>query len=145
MRTPTTLRTALTAILVASGLSAGAQTVYRCGNLYSDAPCPGATAIDASDPRTPAQKAQTDAAARQSAVLANRMEKERHALEKNALRPPPSANRPRGAASSPRTGMHTVDAKPPQARQNVRASPEPFTATALVPPKPPSQEDPRKP
>ena len=47
-----------------------AQTIYRCGNAYSEAPCPGGVAIDVNDRRSAAQKAQTDAAARQAAASA---------------------------------------------------------------------------
>jgi len=32
--------------------SAKAQPVYRCGNEYSQTPCPQARVLDAADPRT---------------------------------------------------------------------------------------------
>ena len=40
---------------------ASGQTVYKCGNGYSQAPCPGGTPVQASDSRTPQDKAQADA------------------------------------------------------------------------------------
>ncbi len=58
------------------------QTIYRCGTAYSQQPCPDAITLDASDTRTPAQKAQTDAATAGAAKMAAQMEKERLAREK---------------------------------------------------------------
>ncbi|MEI7515488.1 MAG: hypothetical protein WCK81_08860 [Betaproteobacteria bacterium] len=65
---------------------AHAQTVYKCGNNYSDTPCPQAVSVPTSDPRTPAQKTQTDRATTQAATLAAQLEKSRHADEADALR-----------------------------------------------------------
>ena len=65
-----------------AGPQASGQTVYRCGTEYSQTPCPGAVVVDASDSRTPAQKAQTDAATAQAARSADKMEKDRLASEK---------------------------------------------------------------
>ena len=75
----------LLAVLLAGttpGPHAWGQTVYRCGSVYSQQPCPGAVAVDASDSRTPAQKAAADAASEQAAKAASKMEKDRLALEK---------------------------------------------------------------
>ena len=58
------------------------QTIYKCGNAYSQSPCPGAVTVDTNDSRTPAQKAQADAMTAQAAKSADKMEKERVALEK---------------------------------------------------------------
>ena len=63
-----------------SGLQA--QTVYKCGNSYSQSPCPGAEAIQASDPRSPDQKLQAEAATRRDAQQAQFLEKQRLAQEK---------------------------------------------------------------
>ncbi len=62
-------------VTLASSLQA--QPIYRCVNSYSQTPCPGGTAIDVQDSRSPAQKAQSDAATAQAARLANEMEKTR--------------------------------------------------------------------
>ena len=76
-----------------------AQTIYRCGNTYSQAPCPGAVPMDLSDARLPEQKKQTDAAAINDARLANIMEQERLAEEQRLL----AGNQPlpQSAASVP--------------------------------------------
>ena len=62
-----------------------AQSIYRCGNTYSQLPCPGALPLDLSDARQPAQKAQTQEAALTDARLAKTMEQERVAEEKRQL------------------------------------------------------------
>jgi hypothetical protein len=74
-----------TALLALTCLQASGQTVYRCGNHYSDLPCTGASTLAIDDSRSAAQKAQTDAATVQARTLAREMERERHALEKSAL------------------------------------------------------------
>jgi hypothetical protein len=45
------------ALLALSG-AGGAAPIYRCGNTYSQTPCPGGKLVDASDPRTAAQRAE---------------------------------------------------------------------------------------
>jgi hypothetical protein len=70
-------------VVYSAGLQA--QSVYRCGNTYSQTPCPGAEPLQLQDSRLPEQKQQTDAAAGQSARLAQTMEKTRIAEEKRLL------------------------------------------------------------
>ena len=41
---------------------AGAQETYKCGNSYSQTPCPGGQKVDADDARSAEQQAQTRAA-----------------------------------------------------------------------------------
>jgi hypothetical protein len=105
--TTTILANALFLIAV-SALSAGAsaQNVYKCGNVYSQTPCPGGVAVDASDSRSSADKTQRDATTVRTAQTADRMEKERLAQEKkdlvaNTPSMSPTAVRPSAAASSP--------------------------------------------
>ena len=62
---------------------AGAQTTYRCGNSYSQQPCPGGTVVDTADPRTSAQKTQAEQATQRDAKLASELEKSRLQKEKN--------------------------------------------------------------
>lgn len=70
--------------LYALSTGVGAQNIYKCGDSYSETPCPGATTIKAQDPRLPAQKKQTDAATKANIQLASKMQKERLAEEKLA-------------------------------------------------------------
>lgn len=79
--------------LVAIGLSGASvlslaqnQTVYRCGAIYSDTPCPQSVTISSSDARSKAQKAQTDEATARSTKLADQLEKNRKADEAAAQR-----------------------------------------------------------
>ena len=70
-------------MVVSMGL--GAQSIYRCGNTYSQTPCPGAEPLLLNDARQPEQKQQTYAAAGQAAKLAQTMEQTRIAEEKRLL------------------------------------------------------------
>ena len=86
-------------LLAVSALSmtATAQVTYRCGNSYSQTPCPDAVIIDTDDKRTREQKAQTDMATQRDAKTANAMEKARLQQESKDL----AANTPALKASSP--------------------------------------------
>ncbi len=54
-----------------------AQTVYRCGNSYSQTPCPGGSAVDATDSRTPEQRKAHEASVRQEKRAGDSLEKSR--------------------------------------------------------------------
>lgn len=72
------------AILVTAVSTMGAtqaQTIYRCGTNYSDTPCGQGVKVPTADPRTPAQKAQTDEATARAGGLAGQLEKARRADE----------------------------------------------------------------
>jgi len=71
---------------------AGAQTIYRCGDSYSQKPCPGGRVVDADDARSASQKSQTDQAVRRDAKAAEALEKARlkdEAKPAQVLLPPP--------------------------------------------------------
>ena len=132
------LSVAALALLVASSLlacwagPAGAQSVYRCGNLYSQQPCADALPLDAADSRTAAQSAQTQAAASRAASSAQRMEKERLAQAAQAVAnsraPAQRAKPPASAASAPMNSpTHSPD------RRKQKKPPEFFTAAAPRP------------
>ena len=78
-----------------SVLSTGAtgQTIYKCGNNYSQAPCPGAESLSVDDVRDSQQKKQTDEAIRQDAKQAQSLEKIRVAQQMAALKPPHIASK----------------------------------------------------
>ena len=73
------------ALAIASAQLA-AQTLYRCGNEYRDTPCPNAIALDARDPRTPAQSAQAQRQTAKEAALAQQMETSRLQAEAAAAK-----------------------------------------------------------
>ncbi len=112
-------RCAALAIVVLLPLTLRAQTIYRCANSYSQTPCPGAVAIAVDDGRTPAQKAQTDAATVQARQQANQMERDRLALERSAMTAPPT----------PKAAQRNKTAKP-AAASKARKSADPAYFTA---------------
>jgi G3E family GTPase len=63
--------------LSALSTMATAQSVYKCGNAYSQKPCADAVVLDVQDSRTPAQKAESDALIKRDSAAANAMEKTR--------------------------------------------------------------------
>ena len=64
---------------------ANAQTLYRCGNTYSQTPCDNGKTIDVTDSRTAAQQKQAAAATSNRVAQAGVLEKERLAREKRVL------------------------------------------------------------
>ena len=117
---------ALIGCLWAAG--AAGQTVYRCGNSYSQTACPGAVIVSADDSRSPAQKAQTDAATRQARQMATQMEQQRVASENAARAAPTQGHAKAGPPSQPTT--KTAGG----ARKKPKKEPEFFTAAAAKDP-----------
>jgi len=78
-------------VVMLSALSANAQSVYRCGNEYSQAPCPLARVVEASDERSEAQRAEARRIAADERLQGAQMERERLAML--------SAQKPGGAIS----------------------------------------------
>ncbi|MBP9059826.1 MAG: DUF4124 domain-containing protein [Rhodoferax sp.] len=117
-------------LIAACALSTGAtaQKTYKCGNSYSQLPCPDGEVIDTADPRTPEQKSQADAATRRDALAADALEKSRLEQEKRALAarpPPPPPAAPSANEISPPQIIYIRKKKPS------RHGPKDFTA--LVP------------
>lgn len=106
------------------GASSWGQTVYRCGNMYGQTPCPGGIAIEVSDSRTPAQKAQTDAATAQAARSADKLEHERKALEQA------QAAKPAARSSSTKPGSSSRAELARSGPLAKKKEPEYFTAGA---------------
>ena len=65
------------ALLAGAALPAAAQGVYRCGDSYSQQPCPGGKRVEVDDARSAVQKSQTDRAVQRDAKAADTMEKAR--------------------------------------------------------------------
>ena len=65
------------AVWVAAAANAAGEEIYRCGDTYSQKPCPGGRAIEAADPRSASQGAQASQAAKRDAKTADAMEKAR--------------------------------------------------------------------
>jgi hypothetical protein len=107
-----TLITALFVAISAFSAPAPAQLAYRCGNSYSQTPCPDGVAVDASDKRTAAQKQEADLATRRDAKTASSMEKARLAQEARDL----AANTPAVKASRPASAGKSSTSKSKKVR-----------------------------
>ncbi len=148
MKQVTCFATVLVAVCVAS-TGAMAQNVYRCGNTYSQKPCAEGVQVDVQDSRTPAQKAESQAAVRREASTADAMEKARLKEEarstgagtkataspkdKKVTSKPSATDTPAGTANhSPSKG------KAQKMQPKKKKEPEYFTARALAAEKPKS-------
>ena len=104
-----------------------AQNAYRCGNTYSQTPCPNAVPVDINDSRTSAQKKQTDAATAGSTKAGDTMEKSRLAQEKRDL----AANRGPAPLIAPAAVQPTAPATPSKAHaKRKKKTSQYFTAQA---------------
>lgn len=72
-------------LALATMVPAHAQTVYRCGNAYSQSPCPGGKEVKVADPRTPAEKAKADKDTEDANKTAAQLQRERKAEEDGVL------------------------------------------------------------
>ena len=103
----------LLACVAGWSIPAAGQAVWRCGDSYSQKPCPGGRQVPAGDSRDAGQRAQTSSAARRDAKLADEMEKARLKEEAKAAPayiPPPKAEDP--ADQGDRTRSMGVAKKP---------------------------------
>ena len=66
-------------------LGVQAQAIYRCGNTYSQIPCPGAEPKSLNDSRQLEQKKQSEAVVERDAKTAKTMEQTRIAEEKRLM------------------------------------------------------------
>ena len=130
-RTRRTLSFAMILISLAS-VSQGlqAQNIYKCGNSYSQTPCPGASPLSIDDTRTAAQKQQADAATRSNTELAQSLEKTRIAQEKMAAAQSPAAQ-PVAAPTAPQHTSKVVSKITPKRIKSKKYKPDAFIA--LVP------------
>lgn len=90
-------------LLALAHAAASAAPVYRCGGgTYSQTPCPGGAVVDATDPRSAAQRAEARRVAAEERRKGREMERERVAAEKAAQREPAIASLgPQKAAAQP--------------------------------------------
>ena len=114
-------------LIAACALSpwASAQNAYKCGNTYSQTPCPGAVPVAIDDSRTSAQQKQTDAATAMTSKTASTLEKDRLAQEKRDL----AANKP--ALPVVNSSVKAPTDEPPKTsakKKKKKGEPEYFTA-----------------
>lgn len=119
-------------LIAACAIQARAQTpsAYRCGNSYSQTPCPGGTPIDAADSRSSAQKAQSEAVIQRDKSTASSMEKSR-LQEEETLRRKQGSVAPVPGTTNP--GTEKKVAQPVRhVRKHKPINPDNFTAKAPV-------------
>ena len=114
---------AIVLIAIATVLSTGAsaQNTYKCGDTYSQLPCPGGVIVNATDKRTSAQKTQSDLATARDARTADAMEKARLQQEKIDI----AANTPTVKPASPDKANNTQTI---QVKKKKKKGQEYFTA-----------------
>ena len=116
------------------GTGAWGQIVYKCGNAYSQQPCPGGTLVDASDARTGEQKTASDLASQRNAKAADAQEQARLKKDKadlQAVAPAVKPAKPQAAAAS-----QAKDSRPPQHKANKPKLSSPDEFKAQVPGEP---------
>jgi hypothetical protein len=120
-------------VLACASAAASAAPVYRCGGgTYSQTPCPGGTVVDATDPRSAAQRAEARRVAAAEKRRAREMERERLVQEKRSAKEPAIASLgPQRAASAPARA-----ASKPSSRKKAKPQGEDFTAVVPKNPKP---------
>jgi hypothetical protein len=102
----------------AVSMNSNAQPTYKCGNSYSQTPCPDAVLVNTEDRRTSAQKLQTDQATQRDARVADAMEKARlqqEAKDLAANTPISKASRPVSTSKNKATQTSTKKKKAPKA------------------------------
>lgn len=87
------------------------ETIFRCGNTYSQTPCAGAAQINVDDARDPSRKQEVDATTLRDAKLAKSLEQERLQAEKTANQPLQN-NHDASVQASKNTPIATTDAPP---------------------------------
>ena len=124
------------ALLLACACCAADATtpIYRCGREYTQTPCPDGKLLEASDPRTAAQRAEAKRAAAKERQLAADMERDRRA--KAAANPPSQAA---GFSAKPAPSAPAASA-PKQKKKRAKAKPvEGADFKAVEPAKPKSE------
>jgi len=105
------LRVALATLAVVASGTVDAETIYRCGNEYSNVACTNATSLAVVGAVTPEQRAEAREVARREKTLAAEMTRDRR--EQEALAKPALA----GSLSAPRAA---AAAPPAAARKNAK-------------------------
>ena len=131
---------ALATLLLFVACAAPAQMIYRCGDTYSQTPCPGGRVLESSDPRTGAQRAEAKRAAAKERQLAAKLERERVAREAAAAGTSASgfdtAPKVETAASEPIKAKGKGRGKPKAKARTAQADSQDYVALAPRPRKP---------
>lgn len=102
--------------LATSAGHAATPPVYRCGNAYSETPCPAAKVLEVADARSAAQRAEADRVVSNDRRLAADMRRDRLADE--ALLKPTGASSLSGVAAKPVVPAPVARTKPAKKRKS---------------------------
>ena len=109
-------------LAAAASIATARTPAYQCGEgVYSQTPCPGGRVVEATDPRTAAQRAEARRIANEERRRGQTMERERRAAEKAAQNEPsiaaigPSKERAISTPSSTKSDRRVSDAGSPDA------------------------------
>jgi hypothetical protein len=106
---------------------AQAAPIYRCGQTYSQTPCPGGRVVDATDPRSAAQRAEARRVLARERQLAAQMERDRRDREAASAPAQATGFDSRAAAPEPAASQPAPKAK----KKGGKAKPaRDFTAVA---------------
>ena len=113
-------------------LGAHAQPVYRCGNTYSSMPCPDGKVVEATDPRTAAQRAEARRVAANEKQLAVDMRRER--LVDQAMQRPAGASSLSAAPAAAVKPVPPLGRMPPKKKRVLKrpVASTPFTAADMA-------------
>ncbi len=106
-----------------------AQTIYRCGNEYTRIPCPQGKVVEATDPRTGAQRAEAVRVVADERRRAAEMKRER--LDDHAALKPATAASLSAAPAPPARPASAAERRLPKKKQRGLSKPAastPFTA-----------------
>jgi hypothetical protein len=84
---------------------AGAENIYKCGTSYSQTPCAGGQVLSVDDQRTPVQQQSTKKAVNNTQKMAEKLKKQRLALEKQAADDARKAAKNNTAPTPPSAGQ----------------------------------------
>jgi len=76
-QTPSRVALCIALTMAAVGAPPAQSEIWRCGNSYSDRPCGGGRAVEASDARSPDQQRDARRGAQDNAVAAKELERQR--------------------------------------------------------------------
>ena len=114
--------------LAQTALPAPAGGVYRCGNSYSDAPCPGGQSVAADDARSAAQQRQAQEVRQRDAAMAEKVASERRAQERAAV-PQRAAGIGPLAADAAKPAKPAASAPAPRKMKKAKPRPRPSHAS----------------
>ncbi len=123
-------------LAAAASIATARTPAYQCGEgVYSQTPCPGGRVVEATDPRTAAQRAEARRLADEERRRGQTMERERRAAEKAAQNEPSiAAIGPLKAASAPAESRAQPARKSGKSKKGKGSGD--FTAVAPKKPKP---------